>query len=84
MMIIMLNLFILINYQCNLLSYISGATTALRSWPASGVSEAAHGLAPHTGPIILLSIFLSNAAKRVSSDLDSVHVSKAYVSTGTI
>ena len=29
-----------------LLTYLSGATTALRSWPASGVSETAHGLAP--------------------------------------
>ena len=37
----------------------------------------------HTGPSILLSIFLSNAAKKVSSDLDSVHVSEVCVSTGT-
>ena len=29
-----------------LLTYLSGATTALRSWPAIGVSETAHGLAP--------------------------------------
>ena len=29
-----------------LLTYLSGATTALRSWPASGVSKTAHGLAP--------------------------------------
>ena len=36
------------NYIKNigLLTYLSGATTALRSWPASEVSENAHGLTP--------------------------------------
>ena len=33
---------------------------------------------------ILLSIFMSNAVRRVSSDLDSDHFSEAYVSIGTI
>ena len=36
----------IVAYLFYLLTYLSGATTALRSWPASGVSETAHGLAP--------------------------------------
>ena len=36
----------LLLYKALILTYLSGATTALRSWPALGVSEAAHGLAP--------------------------------------
>ena len=36
----------LIARRLYLLSYLFGASTALRSWPAPGVSETAHGLVP--------------------------------------
>ena len=78
-------------------SFVSMSTTwpayrslASRQWGrrTSRIARRYNGssmVLPHIwGPKILPSIFLSNAAKRVSSDLENVHVSKACVSTGAI
>ena len=50
---------------------------------SSSLQRLLHCLSTHTDPSILLSIFFLNADKKVSSDLDGVHVSEACVSIST-
>ena len=59
-----------------LLTYLSGATTALRSWPASGVSETAHGLAPSSDVLLMLSIMKLRLEQSI--DFDVIFNSSIY------
>ena len=52
-----------------ILTYLFGATTALRSWPASGVSETAHGFAPSSASP--LSRPMLNIAQYISINVNS-------------